>query len=161
MLLQLVFLRGFYAENDGDQFVVSAAWSGLTGRSRPSCGAHGARADSIEAQLDKKNTGKEAPFQVKGTSSESPSKTVQDDSLGLQFHALFSVFFSVEFLRRRVLLAVSTDVVRGPYDIRKSAVSGQNWLPKSPQACRASKTHVREEVSTLSKHALLGHKQGE
>ena len=136
--VQLVFLRGFYAENDGDQFVVSAARSRLTGRSRPSCGAHGARADSIEAQLDKKNTGKEAPFQVKGISSESPSKTVQDDGLGLQFHACFLSFsasdFSDDECRSRcppTSSAASTT--------QKSAVSGQNWPPKSPQACSASK----------------------
>ena len=64
-----------------------------TGRSRPSCGAHEPRADSIEVQLDKKKTRKRAPFQAKGISLESPSKTTQEDGLGLRFHACF-LFFS-------------------------------------------------------------------
>ena len=65
---------------------------GPTGRSRPSCRAHELRADSIEVQLDKKKTRKQAPFQAKGTSFESPSKTMQEDGLGLRFHACFLLF---------------------------------------------------------------------
>ena len=95
--MQLVFLRGLCAENDGDQFAVLARTDGLTGRSCPSCGAHAARADNIDGKNDKKNTGKGAPFQVNCRSSESPSKTVQDDGLGLQFHASFLFFSESDF----------------------------------------------------------------
>ena len=63
--VQLVFLHGFCAENDGDQFAVLTCMDGLTGRSCPSCGAYEARADSIDGKVNKKNTGKRAPFQVR------------------------------------------------------------------------------------------------
>ena len=57
--MQLVFLRGFYAENDGDQFVVFSSTDDLTGRSCPSCGAHEARADSIDEKSTRKTQEKE------------------------------------------------------------------------------------------------------
>ena len=111
----------------------------FTGRSRPSCGAHGARADSIEVQLDKKKTRKRASFQVKGISSESPSKTVQDDGMGLRFHALFLSFSASNFSDDECCSRCPPTSSAAP-TTWKSAVSGQNWPPKSPQACRASKT---------------------
>ena len=129
--VQLVFLRGFYAENDGDQFVVFSSTDDLTGHSCPSCGAHAAWADNIDGKDDKKKTRKGAPFQVNCTSSESPSKTVQDDGLGLQFHASFLFFSASDFSDDERRSRCPLTSWRAP-TIRKSAVSGQNWPPKSP-----------------------------
>ena len=137
--VQLVFLRGFYAENDGDQFVVFSNTDDLTGRSCPSCGAHEARADSIDGKVDQKNTGKGAPFQVNCTSSESPSKTVQDDGLGLQFHASFLSFSASDFADDKCRSRCPPTSSAAP-TTRKWAVSGQIRPLKSPQACSASKT---------------------
>ena len=58
----------------------------------PKLRAHEPQADSIEVQPDKKKTRKRAPFQAKGISLKSPSKTTQKDGLGLQFHACFLFF---------------------------------------------------------------------
>ena len=156
--VQLVFLRGFYAENDSDQFVVFSSTDDLTGCSCPSCGAHEARADSIDDKVGKKNTGKGAPFQVNCTSSESPSKTVQDDGLGLQFHARFLFFLASDFSDGECRSRCPPTSWRAP-TTQKSAVSEQNWPPKRPQACRASKT-TSDRVSNTQKHAHLGHKRG-
>ena len=123
--VQLVFLRGFCAENDGDQIAVLARTDGLIGRSYPSCGAYAARANNIDGKDDKKNTGKGALFQVNCTSSESPSKTVQDDGLGLQFHARFLFFLASVFPDDECRSRCPPTSWRA-LTIQKSAVSGQN-----------------------------------
>ena len=146
--VQLVFLRGFYAENDGDQFVVFSSTDDLTGRSCPSCGAHEAWADSIDGKVDKKKTGKGAPFQVNCTSSESPSKTMQDDGLGLQFHASF-LFFSVSDFSDDKCRPRCPPTSSAAPTTRKWAVSGQIRPLKSPRGVFSVKNHVRRRSQRL------------
>ena len=139
---RFVVLRGFYAENDGDESVVFSNTDGPTGWSRPSCGAHTALAGNIETQLDKKKAGKGASFQTICTSIESPLKTMQDDGLGLRFHASFLVFFEVGRLRRREDLAVSADVVCGSYNTEIGRFSTE-LAAKNPTGVFSMKNYVR------------------
>ena len=103
--------------------------AGLTGRGR--------RASRYNST--RKRHEKELLSGLKGISSESPSKTVQDDGMGLRFHALFLSFSASNFPDDECCSRCPPTSSATP-TTWKSAVSGQNWPPKSPQACRASKT---------------------
>ena len=133
---RFVVLRGFYAKNDGDESVVFSNTDGPTGRSRPSCGAHTALAGNIKTQLDKKKVGKGASFQTICTSIESPLKTMQDDGLGLRFHASFLVFSRSDVSDDERISRCPLTSFAAP-TTQKSAVSRRNWPLKTPQACLA------------------------
>ena len=91
--MRFVLLRDFYAENDVDQCVVSATQTAPRGGRAQVAGLTSRGRTASRTQLDKKKTRKRAPFQAKGIPLESPSKTTQEDGLGLRFHARF-LFFS-------------------------------------------------------------------
>ena len=116
--MQLVFLRGFYAKNNSDQFVIFSSTDDLTGRSCPSCRAHEARADSIDGKVNKKNTGKGAPFQVKCTSSESHRKLCKMMVWAYSFMPPFC------FFQRRI--SPTTNAVRGVHRRRPRLLQHEN-----------------------------------
>ena len=115
---------------------------GPTGRSRPSCGAHEPRADSIEVQLDKKKDTKTSSVPGKRHIIEKPIKNYTRGWSGLTVSCSFSVFFEVGRLRRREDLAVSADVARGAYNTE----IGRFWTElaaKKPTGVFVMKNYVR------------------